>query len=112
MRPRPPQLLTPEDVAEWLNTSTGYLAKLRSQGGGPPFTKFGRKVRYHPNAVARWLRARTVGVAPHVIAPPPSNGGTPSIEGGTPSRTRGYPLNNGVPPARTPAPREDGAPRA
>lgn len=65
------QLWTTEQAAEWLNTSPGYLKKLRHERKGPPYFKTGRAVRYHPAQVARWLRAQQRGIEPaHTIGKP------------------------------------------
>ena len=50
----PQPLATPSQVAEWLQESEGYLAKLRSAGTGPAFIKTGRKVRYAWKDVHDW----------------------------------------------------------
>lgn len=58
------QLWTTEQTAAFLNTSPDYLKKLRHQRKGPPYFKNGRAVRYHPQQVARWLRAHQRGIEP------------------------------------------------
>lgn len=40
------ELLTPEQVAEWFQTSTKMLANDRYLGKGVPFIKIGKFVRY------------------------------------------------------------------
>lgn len=52
-----PELWTPEDLARFLKTTTNDLAKLRSTGAGPPFSKIGRRIRYVPGKVTAWLEA-------------------------------------------------------
>lgn len=47
---------TPEQMATELQVSTEYLSQLRSRGGGPPFVKVGRTVRYPQYAVAKWIQ--------------------------------------------------------
>jgi hypothetical protein len=38
---------------------TSTLAKLRMRGGGPPFVKIGRAVRYPVRAGLEWMAAHT-----------------------------------------------------
>jgi len=40
--------LTPREFAEVHKVSLSWLAKARKRGGGPPFVRFGRSVRYFP----------------------------------------------------------------
>lgn len=47
---------TPEQMANELQITTEYLSQLRSRGGGPPFVKVGRTVRYPQYAVAKWIQ--------------------------------------------------------
>jgi predicted DNA-binding transcriptional regulator AlpA len=49
------QAWTPEECATFLQVSTGQLSQLRRRGGGPPYVKVGRQVRYVPAQVARWI---------------------------------------------------------
>ena len=39
-------LLSPHDLSVLWNTSVGIIAKMRASGDGPPFTRFGREIRY------------------------------------------------------------------
>lgn len=43
-------------MATELQVTTEYLSQLRSRGGGPPFVKVGRTVRYPQYAVAKWIQ--------------------------------------------------------
>ena len=52
------QHLSPKVLADRLDVTEGYLAKLRLYGDGPRFTKIGRKVVYSPTDVQSWLDAR------------------------------------------------------
>lgn len=52
-------LLTPDEVATELKLAPQTLANLRHKGGGPPFVKVGRTVRYPRAALAEWLADRT-----------------------------------------------------
>ena len=43
-----------------LSLSPGHLRHLRVRGGGPPFSNFGRAVRYHIPTLLDWGRSKTV----------------------------------------------------
>lgn len=62
--PEPPapldELLEPEEVSAWLQMSTGTLSQWRSRGGGPPFVRVGRHVRYPRSEAEKWLAERTI----------------------------------------------------
>jgi len=47
--------------ARRLNLSKSTLEKLRVFGGGPPFLKLGRLVRYRVEDLDAWMNARLVG---------------------------------------------------
>lgn len=49
------ELLTPEQVAEWFQTSTRSLANDRYLGKGPRFIKLGKLVRYRRSDVLAHL---------------------------------------------------------
>jgi predicted DNA-binding transcriptional regulator AlpA len=52
-------LLTPQDAAQMLRVSRQHLARLRVEGGGPPFVKLShRVVAYRPSDVEAWVAAR------------------------------------------------------
>jgi hypothetical protein len=53
------QYLTPPQAAEYLSLSENALAKMRLTGDGPPYAKFGRRVRYGQVALDAWASART-----------------------------------------------------
>jgi hypothetical protein len=57
--PDRPRLLTAKEAAYHLNISENGLAKHRLQGDGPPFIKFGRRIRYGMDALDNWLAQRT-----------------------------------------------------
>lgn len=57
------RLLTPQETAEFLATTTGVLAVWRSRGDGPQFVKLGRAVRYRWSVLSKWVDAHTVGRA-------------------------------------------------
>jgi predicted DNA-binding transcriptional regulator AlpA len=52
-----------EAAPQFSNTTgipTSTLAKLRMRGGGPPYVKIGRAVRYPVRAGLEWMAARTI----------------------------------------------------
>ena len=53
-------LWDPALLAEYLGLTKDHLARLRRDGGGPPFIKFAQgrasKIRYRKEAVLAWLR--------------------------------------------------------
>jgi predicted DNA-binding transcriptional regulator AlpA len=51
-------LLNIVQVSEITGRSVSTLEKDRLYGGGPPYTKMGRLVRYRPCDVREWLAAR------------------------------------------------------
>lgn len=50
-----PELWTPADFAAYAKLTLNQVAKLRSNGTGPAFTKLGRQVRYVPGHCHRWV---------------------------------------------------------
>lgn len=56
------KLLTRQQAAQYLDVTAGTLAVWAStRRYDLPFVKIGRKVRYRPEDLDRWLEARTVG---------------------------------------------------
>lgn len=55
-----PTLLRTASAAAMTGLSVSTLNKLRCSGGGPPFLKLGRAVRYARNDVEDWLASRRV----------------------------------------------------
>ena len=51
-------LLTTQEAAAWLGLSPATLKKYRVAGGGPPFHKLGRAVRYDVADLRDWANAR------------------------------------------------------
>jgi hypothetical protein len=49
----------PRQFARITTIPESTLAKLRMRGGGPPFVKIGRSVRYPVRAGLEWMAART-----------------------------------------------------
>ena len=50
-------VLSAEQVAERLGLSTSTLAKMRLSGGGPAYSKLGRRVVYRPADIDAWVNA-------------------------------------------------------
>ncbi len=57
-RPTRP-LLDERALAELLDVSVRTLQAVRQRGGGIPFIKLGRSVRYDPKVVEQYLRVQT-----------------------------------------------------
>lgn len=49
------RLLNSEEVAELIGKSVAWLARKRWEGGGIPYRKIGRHVRYQLSVVLSWL---------------------------------------------------------
>lgn len=49
------RLLTSAEVAELIGKSVAWLARKRWEGGGIPYRKIGRHVRYQLSVVLSWL---------------------------------------------------------
>lgn len=54
------RLLTQSDAAKLLRLSERTLERLRLTGGGPPFVKANRSVRYRESDLEQWIAARVV----------------------------------------------------
>jgi len=53
------EMLTTEQVAEWLGVSTQFLELQRGRDTGPRYTRVSpRNIKYRRDAVRKWLRAR------------------------------------------------------
>jgi hypothetical protein len=50
-----PEWMQPEAAAEYVDSSTSTLAKLRLRGGGPTFCRIGRAIRYRRCDLDDWL---------------------------------------------------------
>jgi hypothetical protein len=48
-------LLTPEEVASKYRQSLATLATWRCRGGGPRYTKLGRRILYRESDLAAWV---------------------------------------------------------
>jgi len=56
--PDPDALMTEAQTAEFLQVSIRTLQANRVRGGGPPYVKLGRSVRYRRRDVIAWLDQR------------------------------------------------------
>jgi len=66
MVPHPPsQSLKEGDAALYINTTVAYLRRRRLMGGGPPFVRLGRMIRYRIQDLDEWLEAHVVGGRKH-----------------------------------------------
>lgn len=54
------RVLTTGEAAVILSLAVPTLEKLRVYGGGPPFLKLGRSVRYRLSDLEQWLSERVV----------------------------------------------------
>jgi hypothetical protein len=54
------ELLTANQVAEYLGTSERVLAVERHRGVGLPYVRVGRRIRYRAKDIAAYLDANTV----------------------------------------------------
>lgn len=52
-------ILTRDEVAEFLRVTRGFLDHLSIRGDGPRFFRVGRAIRYYRADVTRWLEAQT-----------------------------------------------------
>ncbi len=57
--PFPASRLATADAAAYLGLSPATLEKWRVQGGGPPFERLGRSVRYKVTALDAWASERS-----------------------------------------------------
>lgn len=53
-----PPLMNEHEAARSLSLAVPTLRKWRVHGGGPPFLKLNRAVRYDPSDLSAWLAAR------------------------------------------------------
>jgi len=56
----PDALLTETQTSDFLQISVRTLQAKRVLGGGPPFVKLGRAVRYRRSDLVEWTRTRTL----------------------------------------------------
>jgi excisionase family DNA binding protein len=60
----PEALLNDIEAARLLSLSSRTLQAWRLKGGGPPFVRLGRAVRYQRAALAKWMESNTVDKPP------------------------------------------------
>lgn len=51
--------LSPAEASDRLGIAVGTLRNMRSRGGGPPYVRVGRRIRYRLVDLDRWLDQRT-----------------------------------------------------
>ena len=56
--PEPPEIMTPEELAELIRIAEGTLSQWRSRRIGPRYFKVGRHVRYRRADVMAWFEAQ------------------------------------------------------
>jgi hypothetical protein len=56
--PAQPRLWDQEEFARFAGLTLDQVKKLRSRGGGPPFIRLGRQIRYNPAKIAAWLHSQ------------------------------------------------------
>jgi hypothetical protein len=72
----PDDLLTTEQLADWLGTSTQFVENGRAQSYGPPYVRLSpRCIRYRRADVVAWLRSRMCqSTAEYQRGPVPAEG--------------------------------------
>ena len=50
-----PELIPPDLYEAYILTAKGFAAKQRLGGGGPPYIKFGGRVRYPKKELKKWI---------------------------------------------------------
>jgi hypothetical protein len=53
-------LVDQKDAAKFLRVTEKFLEARRHRGGGPPFVRVGRLVRYRKQSLLEWIAAREV----------------------------------------------------
>jgi hypothetical protein len=57
------EIFKAEGAADYLKTTVANLARLRHEGGGPPYCRLGRSIRYRRVDLEQWVQANLVGGA-------------------------------------------------
>ena len=57
----PKQRIPEKEAAPYIGMSEMYLRVARMKGGGPPYLKIGRAVRYDVRDLDKWLETKKVG---------------------------------------------------
>ena len=68
--PTATRYLTNDEAAAFLRLSPRTLEKLRVEGGGPRFRKFGRRVLYAIDDLESWANARVFVITSDAFAQP------------------------------------------
>ena len=55
------ELLTPDELAARLKVKVATLRDWRYHQTGPPYVHVGRRVRYRPSDVDKWIEGSSVG---------------------------------------------------
>ena len=66
--------LDTKQAAKYLGVHFDTMRRFRRMGGGPPFTRIGRAVRYRSTDLDRWMEERSVASTSQEAAHPPSSG--------------------------------------
>lgn len=61
------ELLDQSAVARKLRTTVKFLEARRCRGGGPPFIRVGRLVRYKPQDVQEWIESQRMRSTSDVV---------------------------------------------
>ena len=56
----PPALLSTDDLADYLQIPKRTIEAWRATGDGPPFVRFGRRVRYPADLLTEWMHTVTI----------------------------------------------------
>lgn len=51
-------MMSEKEVSEWLGVTKGAVAKWRTDGTGPAYSRMGKLIRYAPADVDAWITAR------------------------------------------------------
>ena len=66
-------IVLPPGVASYLKTNTNRLARLRSEGRGPTFTRIGRSIRYRWEDVHAFVEGNLQAASGEAATNPDSN---------------------------------------
>jgi predicted DNA-binding transcriptional regulator AlpA len=60
--------LSVSEAAQVLGMSVSWMNKRRTEGGGPPFHKFGRRVLYDSKSIEEWAESNRIATTAQQIA--------------------------------------------
>lgn len=63
-------LLTPAEAAQYLCLAVGTLANWRWRGDGPPYVRYGHRVRYRQSDLDVWMEGQVHHKTPPLPPPP------------------------------------------